>query len=241
MSAPSRSAAASVSSVAAQMESVGFGYADAPGLLSRIDLKLPRGSFHFVTGESGAGKTTLLKLIGLDHTPLAGRLFLFGEATDEARPARIDALRRRIATAPQEPRLLDHASTFDNAALPRRLSGRDSDPHVNPQVADDLDAMLDWVGLGHRRDAPAASLSGGERRRLSVVRAAASRAELILADEPTAGLDTASAERMMDLLLSLTRLGTAVLVASHDEALGRAAGARILRLKNGRLMGGAQR
>ena len=133
----------------------------------------------------------------------------------------------------QDFRLLDHLSAFDNVALPLRLTGR-----KQADYAGDVEEMLDWVGLGDRLNDRPPTLSGGEQQRLAIARAVVTRPELILADEPTGSVDAAMGERLLMLFQSLNRLGTTVLIASHDEALARASGGVLLRLDDGRLTGG---
>ena len=130
--------------------------------------------------------------------------------------------------------LLDHLSAFDNVALPLRLSGQKPETWTG-----NVGEMLDWVGLGERRDDRPAALSGGERQRLAIARAVVNQPRLILADEPTGGVDAAEGDRLLKLFRSLNRLGATVLIASHDETAAAASGATVLRLDGGRLAGGA--
>lgn len=219
---------------AVRLEGVEFGYADAPGVLKDVSLTLPAGSFHFLTGPSGAGKSSLLRLLTLVEKPQHGRIVLFGEDVTHLPRRAAPLLRRRIGTVFQDFRLLDHLSAFDNAALPLRLAG------VKPaDYAPDVEEMLHWVGLGDRMHALPPALSGGEKQRLAIARAVVAHPDLIVADEPTGSVDKAMAERLLKLFQSLNRLGTTVLIASHDEALARRSGARVLHLSNGRLTGGA--
>ena len=214
----------------ARLTGVTFGYADAPDVLRDVNLTLPRGSFHFLTGPSGAGKTSLLRLLMLAARPERGSIELFGEDAGAAPRSSLPAIRRRIGVVFQDFRLLDHLSVFDNAALPLRLAGKRA-----PTWAEDVDEMLEWVGLAHRRDVRPGILSGGEKQRLAIARAVMAGPELILADEPTGNVDAAMAERLLKLFESLHRMGTTVLIATHDRDLAKAAGASILRLNRGRL------
>ena len=217
-----------------RLSGVGFGYAATQRALRDVNLTLPAGSFHFLTGASGAGKSTLLKLLTLAEQPLTGTLHLFGEDATTAPRRALPAFRRRMGVVFQDFRLLDHLSAFDNVALPLRLTGR-----KQADYAGDVEEMLDWVGLGDRMDDRPPSLSGGEKQRLAIARAVVVKPQLILADEPTGSVDKAMAERLLKLFQSLNRLGTTVLIASHDEALAKRSGATVLRLKGGRLTGGA--
>ncbi len=217
-----------------RLSGVGFGYAATHRALRDVNLTLPAGSFHFLTGASGAGKSTLLKLLTLAEHPLTGTLHLFGEDATMAPRRALPAFRRRMGVVFQDFRLLDHLSAFDNVALPLRLTGR-----KQTDYAADVAEMLDWVGLGDRMDDAPPSFSGGEKQRLAIARAVVTKPELILADEPTGSVDAAMGERLLKLFQSLNRLGTTVLIASHDEALAERSGATVLRLEGGRLTGGA--
>lgn len=219
---------------AVRLEGVEFGYADAPGVLKDVSLTLRAGSFHFLTGPSGAGKSSLLKLITLVERPREGRITLFGDDVTHLPRRAAPVARRRIGTVFQDFRLLDHLSARENAALPLRLAGvRAAD------YGPDVEEMLHWVGLGHRMDALPPSLSGGEKQRLAIARAVVARPDLIVADEPTGSVDKAMAERLLKLFQTLNRLGTTLLIASHDEALAERSGARVLRLDRGRVAGDA--
>ncbi|MBP8062866.1 MAG: ATP-binding cassette domain-containing protein, partial [Brevundimonas sp.] len=159
---------------------------------------------------------------------------LFGEDATAAPRRALPAFRRRMGVVFQDFRLLDHLSAFDNVALPLRLTGGKP-----ADYAGDVEEMLDWVGLGDRMDDAPPSFSGGEKQRLAIARAVVTKPELILADEPTGSVDAKMAGRLLKLFQSLNRLGTTVLIASHDEALAERSGATVLRLEGGRLTGGA--
>lgn len=214
-----------------RLEGVGFGYAQTHRALRDINLTLPAGSFHFLTGPSGAGKSTLLKLLTLAERPVSGRLHLFGQDATTATRRELPGFRRRMGMVFQDFRLLDHLSAFDNVALPLRLTGQKS-------YRADVEEMLAWVGLGDRMEARPSTLSGGEQQRLAIARAVVTRPDLILADEPTGSVDAVMAERLLKLFQSMNRLGTTVLIASHDQVLAKRSGATLLRLESGRLTGG---
>lgn len=214
-----------------RLEGVGFGYAQTHRALRDINLTLPAGSFHFLTGPSGAGKSTLLKLLTLTERPVSGRLHLFGQDATAATRRELPDFRRRMGMVFQDFRLLDHLSAFDNVALPLRLTGQKA-------YRADVEEILAWVGLGDRMEARPSTLSGGEQQRLAIARAVVTRPDLILADEPTGSVDAVMAERLLKLFQSMNRLGTTVLIASHDQALAERSGATLLRLESGRLTGG---
>ena len=214
----------------ARLTNVGFGYPDRPSVLRDINLTLPQGSFHFLTGPSGAGKTSLLRLLTLSERPSSGRISLFGKDVTHMPRRDVPRLRRRMGVVFQDFRLLDHLNAFDNVALPLRLNGEKPRDYVH-----DVVEMLRWVGLGHRIEAMPPALSGGEKQRLAIARAIINRPRLILADEPTGSVDKAMGEKLMRLFQSLNKLGATVLIASHDEDMAQRYGAGLLRLENGYL------
>ena len=229
-SSPVSAADTASASDTARLLGVGFGYADAPEVLRDVNLILPRGSFHFLTGRSGAGKSSLLRLLTLAERPNKGRISLFGADVTIVARRDIPAFRRRMGVVFQDFHLVDHLSAFENAALPLRLAHR-----READYAADVEEMLKWVGLGGRMDARPPALSGGEKQRLAIARAVITQPSLIIADEPTGSVDAVMADKLLRLFQSLNRLGATVLIASHDEALAARSGARVLRLEQGRL------
>src|SRR5437588_11687671 len=171
-------------------------------------------SFQFLTGPSGAGKTTLLKLILLSLKPTRGLISLFGEEATTLDKTAITGLRRRIGVVFQDFRLLDHLTTYENVALPLRVRGME-EASYRAEVTE----LLHWVGLGERMHILPPVLSGGEKQRRAIARAVLVRPELLLADEPTGNVDPSLARRLLRLFIELNRLGTSVVIATHDLAL----------------------
>src|ERR1700691_5418967 len=168
-------------------------------------------SFQFLTGPSGAGKTTLLRLMLLSLKPTRGIVKIFGQDASTLDKDAITALRRRIGVVFQDFRLLDHLTTYENVALPLRAMGREESGYRAEVVE-----LLRWVGLGDRMNAVPPVLSGGEKQRAAIARALIVRPELLLADEPTGNVDPGLARRLLRLFVELHRLGTAVVIATHD-------------------------
>jgi cell division transport system ATP-binding protein len=214
-----------------RFENVGMRYGTGPEVLRDISFFLEPGSFTFLTGLSGAGKTTLLKLIYLAEPPSRGLITLFGTEMATARRRDLPAIRRRVGVVFQDFRLLDHLSAFDNVALPLRLAGKKIG-----DFAHDVQELLSWVGLGDRMEARPATLSGGEQQRVAIARAVVARPDLLIADEPTGNVDPEMGARLIRLIAELNRLGTTVLIATHDRALIEATRAREIRLVEGRLV-----
>ena len=214
-----------------RFENVGMRYGSGPEVLRDVTFDLEGGSFTFLTGLSGAGKTTLLKLIYLAEPPSRGLITLFGQELATARRQDLPPLRRRIGVVFQDFRLLNHLSVYDNVALPLRLAGR-----RDQDYAHDVRELLSWVGLGDRMQAKPPTLSGGEQQRVAIARAVVARPDLLIADEPTGNVDPDMGARLIRLIGELNRLGTTVLIATHDRALIESTRAREMRLVDGRLV-----
>ena len=214
-----------------RFENVGMRYGAGPEVLRDVTFVLEPGSFTFLTGLSGAGKTTLLKLISIAEPPSRGMITLFGQDLATANRSALPALRRRIGVVFQDFRLLNHLSAFDNVALPLRIAGKKL-----AEYARDVEELLAWVGLGDRMGAVPPTLSGGEQQRIAIARAVVAKPDLLIADEPTGNVDPEIGARLIRLFAELNRLGTTVLIATHDRALVESARAREMRLVDGRLV-----
>lgn len=214
-----------------RFDNVGLRYGQSEETLLDISFALLGGGFYFLAGPSGAGKTTLLKLLYLALRPTRGAISLFGTDMVTLESQRLPGFRRRIGVVFQDFRLIPHLSAFDNIALPLRISGV-----ADRDLAGPVEELLDWVGLSARRDARPATLSGGEQQRVAIARAVVARPELLIADEPTGNVDPEMAVRLLQLFEGLNRLGTTIVVATHDvHLMNRVQGAHMMRLSKGRL------
>lgn len=197
-----------------RLENVTLRYQQGPEVLRNINLDIPQGVFRFLTGPSGAGKTSLLKLIFLAHAPSQGRVFVMGQDTgDQSRKARA-LMRRQIGVVFQDFRLIDHLSVYDNVTLPLRIAG-----HKQSFWHENAIELLNWVGLGERLAALPETLSGGEQQRAAIARAVITRPRIIIADEPTGNVDPEIGERLLRLLIELNKMGTTIVIATHDRQL----------------------
>jgi len=213
-----------------RFQNVGMRYGPGPEVLRDVSFELAPGSFHFLAGPSGAGKTSLLRLLYLANRPSRGLISMFGQDVSTASRAALPMLRRRIGVVFQDFRLLDHLTALDNVALPLRIAGAD------PQrTRDHVIELLTWVGLGDRLDARPATLSGGEKQRVAIARAVIARPSLLLADEPTGNVDPEMAQRLMYLFVELNKLGTAIVLATHDTHLLQRFRFPVMRLRDGLL------
>jgi cell division transport system ATP-binding protein len=215
----------------ARFDNVALRYGQDAEVLADIGFTLHAGHFYFLTGASGAGKSSLLRMLYLAQRPSRGMISLFGTDAITLARQRLPLLRRRIGVVYQDYRLVPHMSAFDNVALPLRVGGV-AEKDVARPVAD----MLEWVGLADRMKASPASLSGGEQQRVAIARAVIGRPELLVADEPTGNVDPEMAVKLLRLFEALNRLGTTVVVATHDmHLLKKVEGSLIMRLDKGRL------
>lgn len=185
-----------------------------------VSVRLEAGSFHFLTGPSGAGKSTFLKLCYGELLPSTGKVTLLNHDLRRMSRDQLAETRERIGVVHQDCQFLDHLSVEQNVGLPLSATGRKL---TQSDVAD----LLGWVGLGDRADALPPTLSGGERQRAALARAIISAPNVLLADEPTGNLDWEMSQRLMMLMIELNRMGTAVLIATHDLNLIRFAKAQV--------------
>jgi cell division transport system ATP-binding protein len=197
-----------------RFENVGVRYGLGPEVLGDVSFEIEASSFQYLTGPSGAGKTTLMRLMFLGLKPSRGVLEVFGENVNGLVGTALAAARRRIGVVFQDFRLLDHMTTYENVGLPLRVLGKDE-----ASYRADVVELLEWVGLGDRLDAYPPVLSGGEKQRAAIARAIIAKPDVLLADEPTGNVDPALANRLVRLFFELNRLGTAVVLATHDHHL----------------------
>lgn len=213
-----------------RLDGIALRYGRGGDVLHDVSFHLRPGSFHFLTGPSGSGKTSLLRLLFMSIHPTRGQLHILGQDASRINPSRRANLRRRIGIVFQDFRLLDHLTTWENVALPLRVTGK--------RVADykeDVTDLLQWVGLGDRMHSFPHVLSGGEKQRAAIARAVIARPQLLLADEPTGNVDPELAQRLLRLFIELHKSGTSIVIATHDVALMDQFDALRLVLHEGRL------
>ncbi|SHN20843.1 cell division transport system ATP-binding protein [Duganella sacchari] len=197
--------------------------------LRDISLTVNKGELVFLAGPSGAGKSTLMKMIAAMERPSSGQVIVNGQDIARIKPAAVPFLRRNLGLIFQQQRLLTDRSVLANVMLPLLVTGASK-----TQAEQRARAALDKVGLGDRADAQPLALSGGEQQRVSIARAIVNRPQVILADEPTANLDRASANKVLDALKAFNSVGVTCLISSHDEQMLDAA-ARVIHLNQGQL------
>nr|WP_229923893.1 ABC transporter ATP-binding protein [Streptomyces capillispiralis] len=198
--------------------------------LRPTDLTIGRGEYVTVVGPSGSGKSTFLNVVGLLDRPTAGTYLLDGIDVAGLREADRTALRgRRIGFVFQSFNLLPHRSALENVNLAQLYN--DTPRSLRTAAAEEA---LAQVGLAHRIDALPTRLSGGERQRVAMARALVTRPSLLLCDEPTGNLDTATAESVLTLLDDLHRQGLTILLITHDPNVA-VRGTRTVAIRDGHL------
>jgi putative ABC transport system ATP-binding protein len=198
-----------------------------------VDLVLMPGEAALILGPSGSGKTTLLSLIAGIYSPTAGSVCVAGKNIHEMRENLLPAFRlENVGFVFQSFRLIDALSAVENVELPLSLAGR-----RRPESRERAKGILDEVGLSHRAEFLPDALSGGERQRVAVARALALEPTVLLADEPTASLDSGAGERVVQTLRELTgRRGTTLLMVGHDRRLIPHA-SRVMEMRDGMVLG----
>jgi putative ABC transport system ATP-binding protein len=193
-------------------------------ILKGIDLEIPRGQFAAIMGPSGSGKSTLLGLLaGLD-SPTTGQVILDGEDITNLGEDEMALLRgRKIGFVFQSYHLLPTLTAEENVLLPMELAGGGNGGRARARE------LLDRVGLAGRFDHYPVQLSGGEQQRVALARAFALRPPILLADEPTGNLDSATGRAVLDLILALHRdQGTTMVMVTHEQTLAESADRRIV-------------
>ncbi|MNC26952.1 Cell division ATP-binding protein FtsE [compost metagenome] len=215
-----------------QFEQVGKRYSNGHVGLHELTFRARRGEFLFVTGHSGAGKSTLLRLLLALERPTSGKLLLAGQDIGSIRSTEIPFLRRQIGVVFQNHHLLFDRSVFDNVALPLQILGLPRE-----EIRQRVDTALERVSLQEMGELLPSDLSSGQQQRVGIARAVVHQPALLLADEPTGNLDPRLAAEIMGVFEDINRLGTTVLIASHDLALIARMRHRLLTLQRGRLIG----
>jgi cell division transport system ATP-binding protein len=215
--------------VFARLTGVDAGYGPATVLVG-VDFEIRSGDVAIITGPAAAGKTTFTHLLRLALTPRDGRAVILGVDTARASPSVRARVKRRIGYVGENPVFIEHWSAYDNIAMPLKMTGMKA-----AEYAHDVRELVDFVGLGGASDLAVEKLSGAERRRAALARALAAKPNLILADDPTAGMSPGDGRRIVRLLGEMRRVGAAVVIATQDETLADCAPMDRWRIERGRL------
>ena len=202
-------------------------------VLQNVNMSVDKAEFAFLVGPSGAGKTTVLRLLYHELVPTEGQIIVAGQNLSQIKSAQLPYFRRKLGIVFQDFKLLPNKTVAQNIAFSMRVTGA-----RRSQIRRNVDRVLEWTNLDHRRDALPEDISGGEQQRASIARAMVNDPLIILADEPTGNLDPELSLEIMGLFERLNRQGTTVLVATHDIGLVRHLGKRVIRIDGGTIVEG---
>lgn len=206
-------------------------YSRESAALHEVSIKIPTGDFVSIVGQSGAGKSTMLKLISAEERPTQGKIVIDGWDITKIKKWQVPHLRRQIGVVFQDFKLLPKKSTYENVAFAMEVGGartreiRESVPHI-----------LKLVNLTNKATAFPGELSGGEKQRVAIARALAYKPQILLADEPTGNLDALHSWDIVQLLIKINKLGTTVLLATHNNDIVNALKKRVVTLNQGKIV-----
>lgn len=198
--------------------------------LSEVSISLKTGEMVFITGRSGAGKTTFLKLLCKMELPTRGLVEIDGADIRRLRGKRLAKLRQTIGVAYQDFKLLPDRTVAENIAISMEVSYRKQN-----LIRKRVRVLLEELDLTDKHQSMTSDLSRGEQQRVALARAVANSPKLILVDEPTGNLDSATTARVMNMLKSLHQAGATVLIATHDHTIYRDVYHRLLELRGGQM------
>ena len=199
--------------------------------LDDVSLEIEKGEFVFLVGPSGSGKSTLLRLVLREERPNSGQVWVLGKELNHLSNWKIPTLRRQIGTVFQDFRLLPNKSVFENVAFALEVIGKPRS-HIRKVVPE----VLEVVGLEDKMERRPDELSGGEQQRVAIARAFVNRPMLLIADEPTGNLDPNTSVGIMKLLDRINRLGTTVIMSTHDAQIVDQMRRRVIELETGHLV-----
>ena len=213
------------------MEHISKQYTEGVDALHDISIRIHKGEFVFVVGKSGSGKSTFIKLLLKELNPTGGRLFVGGRQVTELKRKQVSVYRRQIGVVFQDFRLLGKKTEYDNIAFAQQIIGV-----PKRQIAINVPIMLEMVDLKGKADAYPHELSGGEQQRVAIARALVNRPAILLADEPTGNLDSETAWDIMMLLQEVNKMGTTVVVVTHNNDVVDIMQKRVITLEEGHLV-----
>lgn len=214
-----------------RLQEVCVTYPTGTEALKNVDISVNKGEFLFVVGSSGSGKSTFIKTLLGEVKTSSGEICVAGENLGKVKRRELPYYRRRLGVVFQEFRLLEDRNVFENVALAQRVIGVSKE-----RLKKNVTAMLEMVGLEKKMKMYPRELSGGEQQRVAIARAMVNRPEILLADEPTGNLDPNNSWEIMTLLEAVNRLGTTVIVVTHNDEIVNQMKKRVIVLNKGHVV-----
>ena len=206
-------------------------YSTGVEVLSDVSICIHKGEFVFVVGKSGSGKSTFIKLLLKELNPTEGRIFVGGRQVTNLKRKQVSLYRRKIGVVFQDFRLLKNKTVFENVAFAQEIIGM-----TKRDIARNVPIMLEMVGLKGKEKMYPHELSGGEQQRVAIARALINQPTILLADEPTGNLDPKTAWDIMMLLEEVNKMGTTVVVVTHNNDVVDVMQKRVINLEDGVLV-----
>lgn len=206
-------------------------YPNGTHALNGIDLFIDKGEFVYIIGRSGAGKSTLIKMMLREEVPTSGSVVVNGFDLVKMKPRRVPYLRRTLGVVFQDFRLIQTMTAFENIAFAMRVTNISS-----AEISKRVPYVLGLMGLEGKENAYPAELSGGEQQRVALARALVHNPNIIIADEPTGNIDPSLSYEIMELLEAINKVGTTVVVVTHEVSLAKEFGKRTIEIENGKVV-----
>ena len=203
-------------------------YREGNDALKGVNMQIEDGEFCFLVGPSGSGKSTIIKLITGELKPTSGTVHVNGYSLERIRKREVPYLRRTLGVVFQDFRLIPKMTVYDNVAFAMRVIGT-----REKEIRERVPYVLNLVGLENKSRRHPGELSGGEQQRLAIARALVNNPSTIIADEPTGNLDPARSYEIMALLQEINRLGTTMLVVTHEMDLVQRFSNRVIMIDDG--------
>ena len=210
------------------MENVSKSYQAGVPALSNVNLRIKKGEFVFVVGDSGSGKSTFIKLLLRELIPTEGNLYVLNYNLYKIKHRKIPKFRRNLGVVFQDFRLLKDRNVYENVAFAQRIV-----EVPGSQIRKNVPKVLATVGLAGKYKAKPGKLSGGEQQRVAIARALVNRPTILLADEPTGNLDPNNSMEIMKLLEEINNSGTTVIMVTHNKDIVNAMQKRVITLRKG--------
>ena len=214
-----------------RMKNVKKVYKNGVTAIYDLDLKIEKGEFVFVIGSTGCGKSTFIKMLYREEKPTSGKIIVGGIDVARLRNSKVYKLRRKLGVVFQDFKLLAKSTVYENVAFALEVFGLPKD-EIHSKVL----KVLDLVGLKNKAKHYPNQLSGGEQQRVAIARAIVNGPKLLICDEPTGNLDEITSMEIMNILDEINKLGTTIIMVTHDTKIVEKMKKRVILLDAGRLV-----